>query len=745
MSWKIEWPRGFLGRSTEHAGNAILASRKPLNHYNSQYLDLDSETGEMERRACLSHSRAVGMLAVISVLMLAFQGCGPGGQAIKRVTLEPGGMQEIFSLYYPVPFDASGHLSAQPASNLSGVANMSDFSLPPEALSMLSQQGFVLMKGNDEQMAEAYRKIQGPKFITLDSAAYAFRVLGDYALLAVELKSLNEDLKDLVSALFSSLQGIYEGNQGSVREAALTDLGFIGVAARLLGSRAQVPQPVAEAVDKEMALIAGHSGSAVSPLWGSKEDYSLYAPFGHYDDGGELESYYQALTWLQEADFAPRPGPSPSEIERGHKATRQALLLVAALQQNDRKAQQAMKLWDEIYQVEGFLSGVPGPLNVYSYNRLAAGQFGRELELSRLADDSQIEAFTASVLEEASFSGTDSQGGNPDLAFHLFAPRPDVSSRIFAQLVDPAVPERKMPRILDVPSAYGSDRAFNILDKLYKDTKYESYADNVRKLGKEAYLNPLQTHSCMYLAGMDASRALLKPPAAGYPGFMQSNAWQDRDLFSYLGQWVLLEKQSVSWKIMDIPAPDAVVPSTSTIPGYVEPRPEAFALLAAATDTLQRGFSERGLAIKDVNDRLAALNQILLALKVMAEKELRGQPLSAEDNGVIANFGNTLKYLTTAPVPGDPQRSQTPATGPVADLYVDSFNQQTLQAGLGRPTVCYVIAWADGKPTLLRGAGFSCYEAVKATEQKYDDSTWAAYFDSGQAPDLPAWTATFFK
>jgi Protein of unknown function (DUF3160) len=689
-------------------------------------------------------SYLIATLVITLVFVAISSGCGGGAMPIKAVSLQSGGLQESFSLYYPVSYNAAGHVPPyQISPGLSNVSGMTGISLPSDAQAALAQKGFILMKGSEETLSAIYQKIPGAKFVTLDSLFYALRALSDYSMFFLEKESLGEDLKNLVSSLGSTLKSIYDGSQGTLREAAAKDLGFIDVAARLLDAQSPIVAEVGERVDKEVALIAGHQGTAVSPLFGFEEDYALYTPTGHYIGDAELERYYQAITWLSEVRFAPRPGTSAIEMLRGRNSTRQALLLVAALQAGSA-GQDDLRLWDRIYQPSAFLTGIPGSLNVYTYGKIAVDKFGHDLQLSRLGDDEQIDSFIEAVLAQAAL--TSSAGSDEaSQAFTLFAQRPDLTQKIFQKLVEPAVPDRTMPRSLDVAAAYGSERAFEIMDQLYRETQYESYVENIRVLRRDAYLNPLQTHESAYLSTLDSLRVFLKPPPDGYPAFMRNTAWQDRDVYSFLAGWSELEKGTLVWKKMDSPAPGLPAPPATTSKGYVEPRPESLALIAATLDMLKRGLNERGMATKEMNDRMDLLHELLLDFKGMAEKELNGQALSSDEYAEVAGFGDSLAYITTLPVPGEEQSSLRPSPALITDLYVDKTDQETLQGGLGTPNICYIVVPIDGKPSLAAGGGFSYYELVEPTDQKASDTSWSEAQSSGQLPAQPAWASSFLR
>ena len=241
---------------------------------------------------------------------------------------------------------------------------------------------------------------------------------------------------------------------------------------------------------------------------------------------------------------------------------------------------------------------------------------------------------------------------------------------------------------------------------------------------------------------------LLEPCGEGYPSFMRGEPWQNRGLYAYLGSWaelrhdtVLYVKQSYS-ELATEPIPPAVSDK-----GYVEPRPEAFASLAATADMLKRGLQEKGLAGEEITQRLETLYQLLVDLKGMAEKELRNEPLTEEEYSKLRGIGDTLEYLSTFPAEIEEElASETDSDmALVADVHTDPNYGEVLEVAVGRPAVYYVIAPVEGQPTLTLGAGLSYYEFVKPISERLTDEAWQAMVDSGDIPEPPAWTHAFLR
>ena len=227
---------------------------------------------------------------------------------------------------------------------------------------------------------------------------------------------------------------------------------------------------------------------------------------------------------------------------------------------------------------------------------------------------------------------------------------------------------------------------------------------------------------------------------------MRSPAWQDRGLYAFLGAWAEMCRDDIPSCPVVVGAEQPQVQSGEQT-GYVEPCPEAFARLAAVTDMLKRGLEDRGLAGATVQERLGALYELLLGLRTMAEKELRGEILSAEENAVIAGIGDTLQYLATLPGVEEEEGhfGAGAALASATTVYTDTNYNETLQMAVGKPLTLYVIAPVGGRPALTTGAAYSYFEFVRPADDIITDAAWLEMLGSGQLPERPAWSSSFLR
>ena len=677
---------------------------------------------------------------------LAAAGCGGGaGGAIKEVELGEAQLRDGFALYYPVTASVAPAVPDYAVNmDLSNVAGVGAASLSREAARALATQGFFVLAGEGDSMEEVYAQALLPSFVSVDALMHVFSRMCAVALGDIEERYLAADLEALLLALHDTTLRMCEGSGGAVREAALGNAAFLGVAACLLGLEVSIPREVEDAVDEELSLIAAHSGVAPSPVLAYAHDYGIYDPRGRA--GGAGEGYSRAMTWLGAGEFFLRPGTTPASIASGRDMTRRALLLVGALHASSWEGRPAHVLWDRIYHPTAFIAGQEADLDAADYTRLAREVFGDSFPLSRLGDDALLDDFIARAMAGrrpriSSLTGEGFRGEEAEASFRLFPQARRPEDHVFEQLTAPLVEERHMPRGPDLPAALGSERAFEILEQFYEEKDHEGYEGQMnalRKLFRGS--DPQQLRSNSHWARLAALDELLKPYGKGYPEFMRSPAWRDRCIYAFLGSWAEMRREDVALSgMLDSPRPTREGAAGGQ--GYVEPCPEAFARLAAATDMMRRGLEERGLAAEPLRLRLEELHALLLSLMGMAEKELRGEALSAEEHEALAGFGETMRRLLS---PGGEGEGWEGDPLPfAASVYSGGEYGETLQAACGRPAVYYVIVPLDGRPALAVGAGYTYYEFISPADSPLSSEAWRKRVESGTLPENPAWSSSF--
>lgn len=700
--------------------------------------------------------KKIRLLSVFLLMLIVspVSSCGSsGGSPYGVIDLEnPPVLSENLAVYIPVAAGTRARVVPYTVPpDLSGVVGLDRGSLPPQVSAGLRERGFaVAAQGEHEFVFQAYDKHQGPKFITVDAVYQAF--LGMCAGIRWELEkgALRRELESLLSSLGDVLTGIYQEARGSVRQAAGKSLAFVGVAAALLGRKPALPPEVNAQVEEEVALVERASEAGISPLFGRWEDYRAYAPPGFYLLHPGLARFHRAVNWLGRWELFPVNGEGGLSPEKRREAARMTALLVGALHVGRWDGRPLLWLWDHVYQVTRFISFRTVSLNAVAAGRVLGEVAGRKFPVSRLEDDSLMDRL-ADRLEEEAGKGAGEKGGlwgRWGSGFRFLETFADPGTSIFGELAPGRVPGRERSRGLDLPAALGSDRAVQLLGGFYGDANSAAYGEKVRDLRKEkGSIDPAWTRSSLFWSFLKNALTLLKSPSEGYPTFMRSDAWKDRDLYLFLASWVDDVARDRAWEKIDDPISEPVEEQgggSVTWKGYVEPRPEVYALLAADADLLRRGLDERGLLSEDASRKLDSFCRLAMGLKSMAEKELQNQALSPEEYGVLENFGRLFLSLVSVPAE-DGDGYLVPLPYAIVEAYRDREEDTVLQLSLGRPVLYYVIAPVEGKPTLTVGAGYSLYELMGTGNAALSMEEWLRVVESGTVPEVPAWTASFLR
>jgi hypothetical protein len=628
--------------------------------------------------------------------------------------------------------------------------------LSPEQLARLGQSGVVASPRTYSEFSDLYAEtVQAnlPLFVTSDSLLHTYHLLFDKSLRDLEAEVFLPKLRLFNKGLLDQAQAQYRQLKGTAWEdAALRVVAYVAVGSKLSGEPVMLPQEAANLVTAELALINAAAGPAPSPIFThlrNGEDYSQYMPRSHYTRSEELKAYFKAMMWYGRMTFRLNDATQP---EAGPAETRMALLLTHAVYANS----DLPSLWSDLYDPTAFLVGRSDDLTIGNYRTVMDTVYGPKADLKTIADDGKLTAFIAMAdqLPAPRILGLISEDYKPLEAvkgLRLMGQRFVPDAYVFQELIHPKVRNRFLPSGLDVMAALGSPRAQAWLQQ-DPTTQLEGYAAQFQKM--TTWLNGLtqaQWTETAYNGWLYTLRPLLQTPGAGYPQFMQSTAWHDKQLNTALGSWAELKHDTLLYAKQPYgglgaggggPRP----PDPVRAQNYVEPVPEVFARIAALAAMTGEGLQQRDLA-QTTKDNLGnwfdRLAKVALELKGMAEKELAGQPLSeAEERALHSDY---VIYLGIVVRWANDDASQPDPAAIIADVATDPNKGQVLEVGIGGVDEIYVaapIVQGDGRYalTVARGGVFSYYEF--ASDQRLTDEAWRTQL-AQSAPARPALAGSF--
>jgi hypothetical protein len=631
--------------------------------------------------------------------------------------------------------------------------------LTPEQRARVAQNGFAVSPGQAKEFYELYERARYdyiPIFVTSDSLLHVYHLLFDKTLRRAETDSFIPMLARLDWELLRSSAEQYEALKGTPwAEAARRNAAYFAVAVKILTPEWAVPEGLRDLAEPDLASIAAHNAigpSAIFPGYRDGEDWSQYVPRGHYTKSDALKRYFVAMMWHGRMTF--RAG-DPTE-------TQQAALLTLALRQTSVDGHPAEAVWSGIYEPTVFFVGRSDDLSPHEYDGALASAYGQVETARDLLDEGKFARFQAAVgeLRAPQILGMVVSQGEPNLdqatkGLRFMGQRFVPDAFVFRQLISENVPRRPLPKALDFFAALGSERALAHLASS-GDTGLTNYQQNMTKLRAQfaGYDEQTWTQN-LYWSWIYSLRPLLEGPGDGQPQFMRSDAWIDKQLTTALGSWTELKRDTILYAkqvYAEMGAGPLPPPSPEPPKGYVEPVPLLYARVAALTQMTIEGLESRGLLGEDDKRALAAMASIAAQLQAMAEKQLRGEPLTSEEYEFIRFYGGEIEKLTFAAddesVYAGEGRDLPPAGGEplqaavVADVATDPGGQ-VLEEGVGRIFEIYVVAPIEGRLVLTKGGVFSHYEFAQPLSDRLTDEAWRQRLDAGQAPPLAPWTSSY--
>lgn len=622
--------------------------------------------------------------------------------------------------------------------------------------SKLLQNGFVVTSGGGDEFFSLYednRYEYLANFVTTDSMLHTYHLYFAYLLKTCEKDYFYNNMKTVSGLMITESKNQYDALVGTEWEnAALRNLAYFSVAAKLLDPNAEVDPLVSDVVNQELALIDGAAGINDSPIMNMggassqiyQEDYSQYTVRGYYTESEELSRYFKTVMWFGRMTFR------QSEADE----TRSAVLMTKAMENEEARTN-----WSAVYDVTSFFMGNSDDPGIYDYYPIVesiyadmdissvVGDDGKWSDLNTALSQLKPPAINSIPVEDGLSEEEKAAAIN---GFRFMGQRETFDAAAFQQLVYSNVSDRYLPSAMDIPAVFGSEEAENILTE-QGAFNCANYGENLASLQTSvASADDGVWTATLYNNWINTLRPLTDEKGDGYPMFMKNTAWTRKQLNTFLGSYAELKHDSILYaKQVYAEMGGGGDLEETDFRGYVEPEPLVYARIANLASMTRDGLQGYGMISENDAAMLTLLQQLAEQLLTISNKELSNESLTEEEHELIKTYGGQLEHFWAealkdkADANGYIDTRENPAAI-IADIATDP-NGSCLEVGTGSVDKIYVVVNVEGTLKIATGTVYSYYEFEQPIDQRLTDKDWRIMLGIDQAVDengMPIWDSS---
>ncbi|MDO8489838.1 MAG: DUF3160 domain-containing protein [bacterium] len=510
------------------------------------------------------------------------------------------------------------------------------------------------------------------------------------------------------------------------------------------------PAALVQKASTELTSMYKASDGGVSPLYGGykddlKTDYTQYTPRSHYAKNSQLRAYFRAMMFLGRNSYFFQKQDGISD----------ALLLSDLIGKKSASGVMPADEWkknadvitfyvgqsDDVTYTEWmpFLkkAGVSFPVAENLSGAVSAvNKNFSELPLPRILSDITVNPDNTQKTKEQLLRET--------VGFRLFGQRFTYDAWILNSLTsgdEKAIPKRpSMPSALFVPAVLGDTVALHHVKEFLKadagfseseingfGTALKDIQDKISKVTRDEWYRSMGS-AWVYVLG-----SLTKQYGEGYPLYMQSLAFADKQIQSFLGSYtelkhdtLLYAKQSYAELGGGGAEPPPIPP---VVKGLVEPNVEFWHRLNDLIGKTDELFTTYGLFRDHVaRSRLGEFKKDVQLFTSIAEKEIQGTTISDDDYETLRTL--KLSYIAEPFRAGATFDDDTRKTALVADIHTDGKSQRILYEGNADPLIMLVKIANEKSPRITIGPVYNHYEFTgplggkRTTDEDWKDTVY---------------------
>lgn len=584
---------------------------------------------------------------------------------------------------------------------------------------LLAQNGFVICTSPKLDMYELYEPNPSP-FITSDCVFHAYHVLLADTIRNLEEAYVIDQMSILVNNSFNHMHQIYEESPMPLKNAARKALSHLAVAQMLLNTSTQLDPEINDIVQKEVERI--QKARFIGRVEGDnyKRDYTIFQPNADYEKKENLRRYFQVNRYLCQI---------PLRFETIEQS--QVCALVSLSICSNKTAKEA---YINLSRLTRFLTGEPEditPVEILSATESILGDSVSPNLLATKENSEKLhEAFNKLKKPLIADQPLDIPGAdpNPGWGLRILPPGITIRAEIF----------QKIQQNTQAPAS-GKHMAYTLGNKSVsiRNSETKLLTEGIKKLEKVKNRFPkglgVHTSSLVVLSKLSDAKG------EGYPQFMNTMEWDLKTANAQMAAWSQIE-HDVFLYAKDTAVYSGMYMKKVEFHGYVEPVPEYYAALAALVHYTRTTFEglevfrnisrmqnrsgrspfERNSIVATVK-HYQILEEILLKLKKMSEKELANKSFNKSEIELLKEFGNKLKYLafneSNIPYAREPMSC-------IVRLVREYLTESGVYFGTGRPLKIVVIVPWRGELFSTVGGVYSYYEFWRSLSEPLSDDEW---------------------
>lgn len=606
--------------------------------------------------------------------------------------------------------------------------------LDPElSFNDLRQQLFFIYEDNE------YKNI--PSFITTDSILHVYHLFYDNFLKNLEESSLFPKLVSLTQKMLEdSIKQYNDISDAAVKELALRNCAFFGTTVLTLGESLpeNMPQEAADLAKEESEKIENQNGEA-SNILKINMDYTQFTPRGHYTKSDILKKYFKTVMYFGQGAFWEKD-------DNGYRDDLTAMALL--ITDNIFKNKDSYKLWSDIYEPINFLVEGADDLGPKDFAKLLYGVYTKDADLNNLLDKEMLERVYGNMENFPKPKIADFKGYS-----FRFMPQRSVLDNVFMQnLLDIAGPGKPSRRPvysgLDLMATFGSKTAKKMQLENPKNKEWPEYENKLKETtALVGLISDEEWQKNIYRGWMWTLKELCQNFENGYPNFMQSEAWNKKDLNSALGSWAELKHDTVLYGKQTMAEMGGG--GYDTFPkSYVEPNIKVYEKLSWLIEFTSKNLESRNMLTDRVKYTLGEFKETIDKLVDISAKELNNELLNKDDNIFLYYLGGamesiSLQFINDHSAYWDLLDDSDKDMAIVTDLMKVPENTWGIPAGdflsvaVGPAYEIYVIYPVGDELHIGRGGVFSYREFI--SNERLTNEKWRDILKENSTHGVPDW------